>query len=96
MVSFDLAEFAQKMRSRHPEWSDRQCRCCLYWQGTVNKSLKDAIAEFQETYPDVIFTLKPEAMGVNVFKTVRRFGVPIKARPKDIIFKIALVGYPKN
>lgn len=96
VVSFNLAEFAARMRSRHPKWSDRQCRCCLYWQGTINKTLKNAILDFQKVYPDVISTLKPEAMGVNVFKTVRKFGVPIKVRPKDTVYKVALIGYPRR
>lgn len=96
VVAFDLGKFADRMRSMHPKWSDRQCKCCLYWQGTVNKMLKNAYSEFQKVYPDVISTLKPEAMGVNVFKTVRKFGIPIKPRPNHTVYKIALVGYPKS
>ncbi len=34
---FDFGVHVQKMRDKHPNWSERQCRCCLYWQGRARK-----------------------------------------------------------
>jgi len=31
-AEFDFAAHRAKMRAAHPEWSDRQVDCCLYWR----------------------------------------------------------------
>ena len=95
VTSFNLKEFSKRMKIKHPEWSEKQTRCCLYWQNTPRKELRIAIEEFKIKYPNTISTLIPEAMGVHVMGTVRKFGIPIKTKPTDIIYKIALVGYKK-
>ncbi len=83
------------MKEKHPEWSDRQARCCLYWQGSVRKQLREETKKFADKN-GMVYTLIPEAMGVNVIATARKLGVPIKAKPDDMIYKIALVGYSKR
>lgn len=93
---FDISAFAERMKEKHPDWTDRQCRCVLYWQNIPRKHLREAIEDFQRMHPGTISTLLPEAMGVHVIKTARELGVPIKAKPNGTVFKIALVGYSKN
>ena len=90
---FNLGEFAEKMKEKHPHWSDKQSRCLLYWQGSVRKKLRLALEEFQEKMPDTIYTLLPEAMGVNVFLTAKKVGIKIDKNPMGTVYKIALVGY---
>jgi len=43
----------------------------------------------------MVYTVRPEAMGVNVLQTARNIGIPIETKPFTTVFKIALVGYPK-
>ncbi len=43
-----------------------------------------------------VFTLCPEAMGVNVFRTLHAHGVPIRKNPLDTVYKVAMIGYPVN
>lgn len=88
---FDLAGYINVMRSKHPLWSDRQLRNVLYWQGHVNKVLSTECSLLAKRIGGV-WTTCPEAMGVDVIRTVRRFGIPIKPRPTDWVFKIGLVG----
>ncbi|MHA1945199.1 MAG: hypothetical protein ACW97W_03765 [Candidatus Hodarchaeales archaeon] len=38
----------------------------------------------------------PESRGIQVIKTAKLHGIAIKTRPKNTIFKIALIGYPKT
>ena len=40
---YDFGTHVKKMRAKHPEWSQRQVECCLYWQGTARKNLKNEI-----------------------------------------------------
>lgn len=92
IVEFDLLTHAMKYLAKG--WSKRQARCCLYWQNTVNKQLDTKCQLFKWTHPDMITTRCPEGMGVNVITTAKLAGLPIKAKPKDIVYKIALAGYP--
>jgi len=92
IVKFDLAKHINEMLMRHPHWSNRQARCVLYWQGGVNKELKFRTCEAKwelEGFNDIFMC--PEAMGINIIKTVRDLGIPIKARPVDTVFKVALL-----
>lgn len=93
---FNLSKFAQRMKIKHPNWSEKQSRCCLYWQNIPRKELRITMNKFIEEHPGVVSTMIPEAMGVQVIITARRLGIPIKTKPDDTVYKIALVGYPKN
>lgn len=94
IVEFDLRLHKERMWEHHPNWSERQASCVLYYQGGINKALREGIATFQRDHPGTISTLKPEAMGINVIKTLRRIGVVIEVKPKAIVTKVALLGYP--
>lgn len=100
-VEFDFAAYCKKMRDKHPNWSQRQVECCLYWQGGVNKRLREAVNKvwadqvlrtgigFHETYC-------PEAMGVNVTETMRKLGVELEWPPQGVVRKVALIGRLKE
>lgn len=95
-VGFNLKDHMDWMRVRHPKMTDRQARCVLYWQSSVNRQLEDHAKYLTRTeHPRTIYTTCPEAMGVQVIKTAQMAGIRIKPQPDDIVFKIALIGYPK-
>lgn len=89
---FDLKFHADKMKAKHPEWSERQCRCLLYWQGGVRKRLKEK-AETAFAGYNLILTI-PEAHGINVFETMAKVGIIIDKHP-DIVRKVMFIGKPK-
>ena len=93
---FNLADHQRRMLARHPNWTDRQTRNVLYWQGGVKARLKEAARRCAWEYPGSIVTLCPEAMGVNVIATLQRQGVGIKVHPDEWVYKVALVGYPQE
>jgi predicted metal-binding protein len=90
--SFDLRAHTKKMRKAHPEWSDKQVECCLYWQGTARKELKAGIKEFNKLHPDYVVMIRPEAMGVNVTETVKGIGIKLEWPPKKKVYQVALAG----
>ena len=96
---FDLAGHVAKMKRLNPNWSDRQARCVLYWQGGVKRVLRDYCSSLVAAGgTNHVYTLCPEAMGIDVIKTVKQLGIPISTRPDRTgqVFKIALVGYRKE
>ena len=93
-VQFDLGAHIKKMLAKHPDWSERQARCVLYWQSSVNKELKAECNIFRWKHPEMITTICPEAMGVNVIETARWCGFQVETKPTKIVYKIALAGIP--
>jgi len=92
---FDLAAHVERMRTRHPEWSERQLRCCLYWQNTARKQLKSTISNFhvaRMTETPLAVTRCPEAMGVDVTTTMMQAGIALEWPPKRWVYQIALAG----
>jgi predicted metal-binding protein len=93
---FNIAAHTAALLRVHPEWSERQARCCLYWQNGVRARLQTQCLLHQMEHPGCVFTLLPEAMGVNVFRTCHRIGIKMRKNPKTIIYKIALMGTAKE
>ncbi len=94
----NLKEEADKRRKQHPDWSEKKLRCSRYWQNTAHAYLRRSfeLMRWTEGWKGVVMTLRPEAMGVNVIQTAKRVGVPISIHPKDLIFKISLIGFKKT
>jgi len=94
---FAIEEFTntcKKMLLLHKNWSQKQTKCCLYWQNSVRKKLKEQCLEFIYSHPNCIYTLIPEAMGINVFRTAYKHGIKINRNAYPIVYKIALIGEP--
>jgi len=87
---FDFGSHIQKMKDKHPKWSQRQLECCLYWQGSARKKLKEKIEEFKKIYPDYQISICPEGMGINITETMKQLGVELEWPPKNKTYQVAL------
>lgn len=99
IIEFNLKNHIEKMKQKHPEWTFIQLKNLLYWQNGVRKDLRNMVENFINNHKDrnlLIYTLLPEAMGIDVFSTINKIGIPIERNPINKIFKIALVGYNIN
>jgi len=94
---FDLTGHQQRMKEAHPVWTDRQCRCVLYWQPKSRKQLKERAAEAMRLLGLDAMAWVPEAMGVNVYATARTSGL-ILERIRDLktCRHVALVGHGRG
>ena len=89
---FNLAAHANRMRRKHPDWSDRQARCCLYWQGTARRQLRGRVDEVLASNCELKAVYVPEALGVDVTETMRSIGVELEWPPVFVVRQVALVG----
>lgn len=90
---FAFGEHVARMRKKHSEWSQRQCECCLYWQGTARKHLRKRISNFLTSQPGRLVVIRcPEAMGVNVTATMQSLGLELEWPPRTVAYQVALVG----
>jgi hypothetical protein len=95
--AFDFGSHVARMRGKHPEWSNRQVECCLYWQGTARVQLREQVVAFFGTAAGrsmigVVLDC-PEACGVDVTATMRLIGIELEWPPKTVAYQVALVGH---
>lgn len=91
MVAFDLAAQARAMAEKHPAWSVRRARSCLYWQDSVRRRLRSLCDTLIDQHPGYTYTLIPEAMGANVFRTAHHLGLAMRKNRMDMVYKVALI-----
>lgn len=97
---FNFAGHVAKMREAHPDWSERQLACCLYWQPKARGMLRAEIRRFWEQVGDsqigdldVARTVTcPEACGVNLTATMMSIGTVLEWPPKTTAYQIVLAG----
>jgi len=94
--TYDLYSHVERMRQKHPMWTERQLYNVLYWQGTAKKLLKGHIYNFiklfrQEGY---YVTSSPEAMGVDVTATLKNVGIELEWPARKRVYKVAMAGIP--
>lgn len=95
-TTFDFGTHVAKMREAHPDWSQRQLECCLYWQGAARAALKQEIVRFLRAHQGEGFRVEtcPEAMGVNLTDTMLGAGINIEWPPVNQTHHIALAAIP--
>lgn len=93
---FNLELHASRMKTLHPNWSEVQARCVLYWQNRSRKQLSQRTTMFQTTIKANFVSTVPEGRGVNVYATARHAGLKLE-RIKDITIckHVALIGWKK-
>lgn len=91
---FDLAAHVRKILGVHPDWSDRQARNVYYWQKGARAVLRNKIGLVLSLveFKGYGFTMCPEAMGVNVTKTLAEEGINLEWPPVNIARQVALIG----
>ena len=67
---FDVESWSKVMKRKHPNWTERQCRCLLYWQGRTRAKLrqKTGLAKVMFGLSLTVLT-RPEYYGVNIYAT---------------------------
>ena len=95
---FDFRAHVERMRELHPTWSKYQLECCLYWQQGARNRLKGMIKEFQENFMMTGYSVvtTPEAMGVDVTKTMATVGVVLEWPPVNFTYQVALAAWRKD
>jgi len=93
---FNLRAHTIKMRTKHPKWSDRQCKCVLYWQSTSRKQRCTRTDEAVRLLGTNWISSIPEAMGVNVYATARLSGLKLeRIRDIKVCRHVALLAYKR-
>jgi len=91
-ATFDLADHARRMKIRHPNWSERQCRNLLYWQRRVDKRVVRLASDFIKKEDLRGYYWLSEGFGVNVYATCRNAGLKLEQiRHISIVRKLVIL-----
>ncbi len=93
---FDLASHVERMKEAHPNWSQRQLHCCLYWQPKARKILRKEIEGLGLWLLGKRILFVPEACGVNVTATMASIGEILEWPPVTKTYQVAIVGEPSD
>lgn len=91
---FDLKQHVDQLRFKHPAWTDRQLKCCLYWQPRARQVLKKEIEAFRVQHPELQIVGTPEGAGVCLTPVMRQIGVELEWPPEHWTYQIILAGSP--
>jgi predicted metal-binding protein len=89
---FNFLEHTNRMRLRHPDWSDKQVECCLYWQGSARKCLREEIKKFIKEHRSYYIESCPEGAGVDITKTMKKIDIELEWPPKKYTYQVVLAG----
>jgi hypothetical protein len=90
--TFDLGRHVRDLRLKHPAWSDRQLRCCLYWQPRARAGLGKVITDFLVDHIGLHVLWTPEACGVDVTATMARAGEILEWPPRGTTYQVVVAG----
>lgn len=93
---FDLENHVYKMKKKHPNWSERQLKCVLYWQHTARKELRKKVNLFKTIYSQYSVTTCPEGMGIDVLETMKQANILMEWTPKQNAYQIALAAIERQ
>lgn len=94
-TEFKIGEYAEKIRKIHPNWSNRQIYCCLYWQRRARKFQREEEQKCKKEKDINLLLTCPEANGVNVNLLMNRIGVKLEWPPRKITRLVSLGGMNK-
>ena len=106
-AKFDMAKYIINRSALNPTRTLEQIKCLIYWQSSVKKVLKDKIMEvyhenkhqrfyvlgcgssFKLSFLNKIYSM--EAVGINVFSTMRLNGIKLQLNPVDYVILVCLI-----
>jgi len=96
-ITFDLAAHVDKLRAKHPSWTEEQLTDWHLWYVEARNALRASVADFLAKYPQYSVVKCPEAMGVNITATAKNAGIELEwKQPITTIHRIALAGIKKT
>jgi len=93
---YEFGKHVDRMRAKHPDWSYRQLSCCLYWQGTARKVHRGDVAAFEAAHPEYEVTSCPEAMGVDITKSMWQVGEDLEWPPRVWTYQVSIAGIRRH
>lgn len=90
-TEFNIGEFAERMKKKHPEWTEKQCFNSRLWQMKARKEHRIETEKFKREF-GLDFISQPERKGVDVNLLFTRLGMKLEWPPRKISRVVSLGG----
>jgi len=91
---YDLGAHVEKMRKRHPTWTEAGLRNVLYWQQSSRKQMVKRTLMAEKMLGTEVKCFLPEAAGVHVYATAFHSGLKLeKIKGLKINRHISIIGF---
>ena len=87
---FDIFNHSEKIREKHPGWTEKAIYNPRYWQATARKIHRLDIGKFLSAYPNYAVERSPEGAGVNVDALCKSVGIILEWPPRKLTRLISL------
>ncbi|MDD3102408.1 MAG: hypothetical protein PHE59_04670 [Patescibacteria group bacterium] len=92
-TEFDLAAHAERMLKMHPDWSEHQIYCVLYWQSKARVFQRKEEGMAIKQHGLEYICRSPEAHGVNITELMKTQGIVLEWPPRKITRLVSLGGW---
>jgi len=103
-IKFNFKEYKNLRKKEHPNWTEDQVKCLLYWQNSLKKLLKNHLEELSQNNKFYVFGCgnkfklsfqstvdSMEASCINVFSTLKINKIKIDIKINDLILLCCLL-----
>lgn len=102
-AKFDFKQYKKLREKEHPNWTENQIKCVLYWQKSVIRLLKNYLnnLNLKDSYVlgcgsgfDVLHQKRVGSMEnscINVFSTMKLNGIKMEVKPENVIYLVCLI-----
>lgn len=95
----DLKGYKDEMRISHPNWSEKQLSCVLYWQRRVKVKLRSEVDKICNIGNDLVLgcgsgfgdCYSMESVGINVIQTLKNNNIEIDVKPINRVVLVSLI-----
>ena len=94
--NFDLTEHTQRIRTRHPTWTEKAVYNPRYWQATARKLHEREIEAFTKEHPGYSTERTPEGAGINVDLLCQNHGIELEWPPRKLTRIVSVGGVRRH
>lgn len=92
---YKLGDHIREYKAKFPNWTERQLRNVIYWQGTAKRIHKEEIKKFMSLHKDLNYVaVTPESFGVDVTETLANVGIDLPWPPVEESYRVSFAAEP--
>jgi len=83
-TDLELTEHTNRIRSAHPDWTEKAVYNSRYWQATARKLHEIEIQQFLKQHVGYVIERSPEGSGIDVDGLCKQIGIVLEWPPRTL------------
>lgn len=95
-TTHDVKSHYEMRRNKFPDATEYEIKNVIYWQGTAKMNHRKEIKRFFLLHDNLLDykAITPEALGVDVFATLKKVGINLDWPPTDLSYRVSFAAKP--